>query len=145
MKRLSAEARAELERRLEALRLELRLVEAELRSDEALRVQAEARERAPDEGRGRLSGGWRGPLSMGARGLRRGQPLGLRRRNTIIGLIEAAEEDGAGYCDVALPHLLFSTTGRRAYAIGSLPKDRFGQTPRHGDTSRLSPDTTQPW
>ena len=31
MKRLSAEARAELERRLEVLRLELRLVEAELR------------------------------------------------------------------------------------------------------------------
>ena len=36
MKRLSAEARAELERRLEVLRLELRLVEAELQSDEAL-------------------------------------------------------------------------------------------------------------
>ena len=60
MKRLSAEARAELERRLEVLRLELRLVEAELRSDEALRVQAEARERAgAGEARGRLRGDWR--------------------------------------------------------------------------------------
>jgi hypothetical protein len=36
--RLSVEARAELERRCEALRLELRLVEAELRADEALRL-----------------------------------------------------------------------------------------------------------
>jgi hypothetical protein len=56
--RLTAEARAELERRAERLRVELRLVEAELRlveaelrlveaelrSDEALRVQAEERE-----------------------------------------------------------------------------------------------------
>ena len=56
MKRLSAEARAELERRLEVLRLELRLVEAELRSDEALRLQE--RERAQAD-RPRLRGGWR--------------------------------------------------------------------------------------
>ena len=51
MKRLTAEERLEL-------RLELRLVRAELRSDEVLRVQAEARERAV-ETRGRLRGGWR--------------------------------------------------------------------------------------
>ena len=47
--------------------------------------------------------------------------------DTIIGLIDAAKEDGAGYCDVALPHLPFLTTARRAYAIGSLPKGRFEQ------------------
>ena len=46
MKLLTAEARAELERRLEALRLELRLVEAELRGDEVLRLQEVGRERA---------------------------------------------------------------------------------------------------
>jgi hypothetical protein len=47
-RRLRAEERAELERRAERLRVELRLVEAELRSDEALRLQelAQARERA---------------------------------------------------------------------------------------------------
>ena len=47
--------------------------------------------------------------------------------DTIIGLIDAAKEDGAGYYDVALPHLPFSTTARRTYAIGSLPKGRFEQ------------------
>ena len=56
MKRLSADGRAELERRLEALRLELRLVEAELRSDEALRLQDRER---PVADRPRLRGGWR--------------------------------------------------------------------------------------
>ena len=39
MKRLTAELRAELEGRRERLQLELRFVEAELRSDEALRLQ----------------------------------------------------------------------------------------------------------
>ena len=39
MKRLTAESRAELEGRRERLQLELRFVEAELRSDEALRLQ----------------------------------------------------------------------------------------------------------
>ena len=38
--------------------MELRLVEAESRSDEALEVQERVRER-PVEGRGRLRGGWR--------------------------------------------------------------------------------------
>jgi hypothetical protein len=45
-----------LEARREQLRLELRLIEGELRSDDALRLQAEARR--PDE-RPRLRGGWR--------------------------------------------------------------------------------------
>jgi hypothetical protein len=56
--RLSAGDRAALEGRREALQLELRLVEAELRSDEALRLQDRERERAADE-RPRLRGGWR--------------------------------------------------------------------------------------
>jgi hypothetical protein len=55
-RRLSAGERAALEGRRERLQLELRLVEAELRSDEALRLQD--RERAADE-RPRLRGGWR--------------------------------------------------------------------------------------
>jgi hypothetical protein len=60
MARLSEGARAELERRVEVLRMELRLVEAELRGDEALRVQEGARERAgAGVDRGRLRGGWR--------------------------------------------------------------------------------------
>ena len=42
MARLSEAERTELEARREQLRLELRLLEGELRSDEALRVQAEA-------------------------------------------------------------------------------------------------------
>ena len=53
---VGAEARAELERRLEVLRLELRLVEAELRSDEALRLQERERAQADQP---RLRGGWR--------------------------------------------------------------------------------------
>jgi hypothetical protein len=53
--RLSAEERAGLEQRREQLQLELRLVEAELRTDEALRLQE--RERAGE--RPRLRGGWR--------------------------------------------------------------------------------------
>jgi hypothetical protein len=63
MKRLSEEARVELEVRRERLRLELRLceaelrlVEAELRSDEALRLQEGAR---PEADRPRLRGRWR--------------------------------------------------------------------------------------
>jgi hypothetical protein len=40
-KRLSVEEREELMRRREQLTLELRLLEAQLRSDEALRLQAE--------------------------------------------------------------------------------------------------------
>jgi hypothetical protein len=55
-RRLSAEERAELEGRREALQLELRLVEAELRSDEALRLQDRAGE---ERGRPRLDGRWR--------------------------------------------------------------------------------------
>jgi hypothetical protein len=56
VRRLSAEGRAELEARREQLQLELRLIEGELRSDEALRLQAEAR---PVEARPKLRGGWR--------------------------------------------------------------------------------------
>ena len=80
---------------------------------------------------------------------KRGSPMRAERDMAepvdLIGLIDAAEEDGAGYCEAALPHLPFSTTARRAYAIGSLPKGRFGQAPPGGDRSQLSPDTTQPW
>ena len=46
----------ELEQRRERLELELRLVTATLRSDEALRVQAELR---PADARPRLNGRWR--------------------------------------------------------------------------------------
>jgi hypothetical protein len=56
-RRLSEAERLELEQRREQLELELRLVTAELRSDEALRVQAAAR---PADVRPRLRGGWRG-------------------------------------------------------------------------------------
>jgi hypothetical protein len=56
-----------------------------------------------------------------------------------------ATEEGAGAFDLALPHPPFSTTARRAYAIGPFPKGRFGPTPRDGDTLRLSPDTARPW
>ena len=57
-RRLRAEERADMERRREALQLELRLIEAELRSDEALRLQAEAaRERAGE--RRLVDGRWR--------------------------------------------------------------------------------------
>jgi hypothetical protein len=55
-RRLSATGRAELEQRRERLALELRLVEAELRSDEALRLQERVR---PEDERPRLRGGWR--------------------------------------------------------------------------------------
>jgi hypothetical protein len=55
-RRLSTAGRAELEARREKLQLELRLIEGELRTDEALRVQAELRR--GDE-RPRLRGGWR--------------------------------------------------------------------------------------
>lgn len=57
VRRLSAGERAELEGRREALELELRLITAELRSDEALRLQERERERAGD--RPRLGGRWR--------------------------------------------------------------------------------------
>jgi hypothetical protein len=56
MARLSEAERVELEARRERLQLELRLIEGELRSDEALRVQAELRR--PDA-RPRLRGVWR--------------------------------------------------------------------------------------
>jgi hypothetical protein len=55
--RLSAEERAGLEQRREQLQLELRLVEAELRTDEALKLQE--RERAREGERPRLGGRWR--------------------------------------------------------------------------------------
>jgi hypothetical protein len=55
-KRLDADERAESECRRERLQMELRLVEAELRSDEALRLQDRVR---PVGERPRLSGGWR--------------------------------------------------------------------------------------
>jgi hypothetical protein len=59
-RRLSEEARAELAARREALRLELAEVEGELRLDEALRLQAEARERWGAGDRPGLAGGrWR--------------------------------------------------------------------------------------
>ena len=47
MARLSEAERTELEAKREQLLLELRLLTAELRSDEALRVQAAAADRAP--------------------------------------------------------------------------------------------------
>jgi hypothetical protein len=56
-RRLSAEERAELEGRRETLQLELKLITAELRTDEALAVQARERERGGE--RPRLKGGWR--------------------------------------------------------------------------------------
>ena len=55
-KRLSDVERVELEGRREKLELELRLVTATLRSDEALRVQERVR---PVGERPRLRGGWR--------------------------------------------------------------------------------------
>jgi hypothetical protein len=55
-RRLSAVGRAELAARRERLQLELRLIEGELRTDEALRLQAELR---PADERPRLRGGWR--------------------------------------------------------------------------------------
>jgi hypothetical protein len=55
--RLSAEERAGLKQRREALQLELRLIEAQLRADEALKLQDGERERAGE--RPRLRGGWR--------------------------------------------------------------------------------------
>jgi hypothetical protein len=55
--RLSVEERARLEKRREQLQLELRLIEAELRTDKALRLQDGERERAGE--RPRLRGGWR--------------------------------------------------------------------------------------
>jgi hypothetical protein len=55
-RRLSETDREQLQARREQLQLELRLIEGELRSDEALRLQAELRR--PDE-RPRLRGGWR--------------------------------------------------------------------------------------
>ena len=54
-RRLSTAGRAELEARREQLQLELRLLEGALRTDEALRLQAEAR---PVEARPKLRGGW---------------------------------------------------------------------------------------
>ena len=56
-RRLSAEEREELEGRRERLRLELKFVEAELRGDEALRLQ-EGERRAGDR-RPRLEARWR--------------------------------------------------------------------------------------
>jgi hypothetical protein len=56
MARLSDVERAELEQRRERLQVELLLVTAQLRSDEALRLQQEARPKAE---RPRLHGGWR--------------------------------------------------------------------------------------
>jgi hypothetical protein len=53
-RRLSEEARAELSARCERLRSELVLLEAELRTDQALALQAEARERVRGSERPRL-------------------------------------------------------------------------------------------
>jgi hypothetical protein len=55
--RLSAEERAALEGRREQLQLEVRLVEAQLRADEALKLQDGECERAGE--RPRLGGRWR--------------------------------------------------------------------------------------
>ena len=55
-RRLSLEDRANLQARRERLLLELKLIEGELRTDDALRVQAELRR--GDE-RPQLWGGWR--------------------------------------------------------------------------------------
>jgi hypothetical protein len=55
-RRLSESGRADLEARRERLQLELRLIERELRTDEALRLQDTAR---PAEARPKLRGSWR--------------------------------------------------------------------------------------
>jgi hypothetical protein len=55
-RRLSVDGRLALERGREQLELELRLVEAELRADAALRLQDRERSAAD---RPRLHGGWR--------------------------------------------------------------------------------------
>jgi hypothetical protein len=73
-RRLSADERAVLEGRREQL-LELRLIEAQLRSDEALRLQDGEHERAAGErlrlrGVGGVGAVWRGSVFL---------PLGLRR------------------------------------------------------------------
>jgi hypothetical protein len=47
-RRLSAAGREELEVRRERLQLELRLIEGELRTDEAIRLQVAARGRVPE-------------------------------------------------------------------------------------------------
>jgi hypothetical protein len=60
-RRLSVEDRAQLERRREQLALELKLITAELRSDEVLRLQDGEREREREraEQRPRLEARWR--------------------------------------------------------------------------------------
>jgi hypothetical protein len=59
-RRLSEGERGELEHRAEQLRLELRLLEAQLRSDEVLRAADKVRrESERDSGRPRLAGRWR--------------------------------------------------------------------------------------
>jgi hypothetical protein len=68
MARLSAEARVRLERRRE----ELRLVEAELRADEVMRLQDGDRERPALE-RGRLRARW--GVGLGWRRLTQGRAL----------------------------------------------------------------------
>ena len=55
--------------------------------------------------------------------------------DTIIGLIDAAKEDGGGYCDVALPHLPFSTTARRAMPSGRFQKVVSNSVPLHAAAS----------
>jgi hypothetical protein len=58
-RRLSEEEYARLCRRREQLRLELRMVEAELRSEEALRLKELERAHAREVERPRLGGRWR--------------------------------------------------------------------------------------
>jgi hypothetical protein len=56
VRRLSEAERVELELRREQLELELRLVTATLRTDEAMKLQEQLR---PADERPRLRGGWR--------------------------------------------------------------------------------------
>jgi hypothetical protein len=58
-RRLSADDRARLEGRREQLQLEVKLITAELRSDDVLRLQAVGRERAVERPRPRLGARWR--------------------------------------------------------------------------------------
>jgi hypothetical protein len=67
-RRLSESGRAELEARREHLQLELRLIEGELRTDKALRLQEACR---PADVRPRLRGGWRGWVERWRRNLPR--------------------------------------------------------------------------
>ena len=55
--------------------------------------------------------------------------------DTIIGLIDAAKEDGAGYCDVALPHLPFRPLLGELMPSGRFQKVVSNSVPLHAAAS----------